>query len=109
MEPTLGGVTVIVAVDDNARPTTVAVMMSEPAQPISRYDAVATPPIVAAVAVNAARPLAAHGDEKLTLNGVLVGVPPTRIVTLTDVVPNADSIGVPIDNWPIDKFTAPSE
>ena len=93
----------------SARPVTLAVIVSVPAQPISRYDAVATPLMVATVDVKAALPFLAQGEVKLTLNGVVVATPPALTVTLTAVVPNADSWGVATVTVDSEILTAPVE
>jgi hypothetical protein len=87
MEPIAGAVTESVPVDETASPVSEAVIVSVLAQPLSRYVAVATPLMVVTGVVIVALPLEAHGDVKLTINGVVVATPPTDAVTLTLVVP----------------------
>lgn len=98
-----------VPVPVSASPVTVAVMISVPAQPMSRYDAVATPFTVATLGVRAALPLVAHGEVKLTLNGVGVATPLVFTVTLTAVVPKAESNGVAMVTCESVMFIAPVE
>src|SRR4051794_1687514 len=91
IDPGVG--TAILRVDDEvAKPLTDAVTVSFPPQPLSRYEAVATPPaLVATLVVRTALPLLAHGELKVTVCGDVTGVPALLTVTLTLVVPNADS------------------
>lgn len=79
------------AVCDVARPFSEAVMTSEPAQPLSRYEAVAIPFTVEALDVNTAVPLPEQVDEKVTVCGEVMGTPPLDTVTLRLVVPKAES------------------
>lgn len=85
-EPATGAATTMVA-DDDAMPDAVAVTVSLPAQPLSLYDAVATPLTVVVDAVMVALPLATHDDVKDTLCGAVTATPPLVTVTLTLVVP----------------------
>jgi hypothetical protein len=94
IEPIAGAVTVNVPVDDAERPVTEAVMVSTLAQPLSRYVVVATPLTVVTGVVMVALPLEIQGDVKFTVSGIEVTTPPTDAVTLTLVVPYAESTGV---------------
>jgi hypothetical protein len=98
----------MVPVEEMANPFTEAVMMSAPAQPMSLYEAVATPATVTTLGVNAALPFVAHGEVKLTVNGVLVGAPPTLTVTLTAAVPNADSVPAGMLTGVMETLAVPS-
>lgn len=94
IEPVAGGTTArLVAAD--VTPAAEAVMASVPAQPLSRYDAVATPATVVTPELSTALPLLAHADEKVTFCGVLTGTPLLNTATLTLVVPNAESGAAP--------------
>lgn len=46
--------------------------------------------MVEALAVNTALPALAHGEEKVTVCGVVIGTPELYTVTATLVVPNAE-------------------
>src|SRR3989338_7372692 len=90
IEPAVGAVMVKVAEED-AIPLTEAVIVSVPAQPLSRYEPVALPFTVTTLALNTALPLLAQGDENVTVCGVVTDIPPLLTVTATLVVPNAES------------------
>jgi hypothetical protein len=109
MEPTPEAPTLMVAEREIARPVRVAVTTSLAAQPISRYDAVATPLTVETGELNAALPLDAHGEVNVTVNGVEVATPPVSTATLTLVVPNAERLLVPRVIGERLMFTAPVE
>jgi hypothetical protein len=81
-EPALGGVTVKV-LEDEFPAEMLAVTVSKLPQPLSRYEPIATPPIVVTLELSTALPLAAQGEVKLTLSGEVVPV----IVTDTLVEP----------------------
>lgn len=68
-----------------------AVIMSVPAQPLSRYEPTATPFTVVTLAVSTALLLAAQLEVNVTTCGEVTGTPPLLTVTLTLVVPNAES------------------
>src|SRR3990172_2922965 len=71
-------------------------MTSIPAQPLSLYEPVATPPsTVATPALNAALPMPAQAEAKVTFCGVVTGTPPNDTVTAILVVPNAESGAAP--------------
>jgi hypothetical protein len=80
------------SVDDKvARPLTDAVTTSFAPQPLSLYEAVATPPApVVTVLVSTALLLPAQGEVKVTVCGAVTGMPLLLTVTLTLVVPNAE-------------------
>lgn len=86
----------IVAADVAEIPLRVALIVSRPEQPLSRYDAVATPFTVVTDAVKSAFPVAEHPELKLTDRGVVNNDPSLRTWTLTLVVPNAESEPLPI-------------
>ncbi len=66
IEPIDGAITVNDA-DEDTIPLTEAVTVSVPAQPLSRYDPVAVPFTVTALALSTALPLVAQGDVKVTV------------------------------------------
>ena len=65
IEPTVGGLTTKLVTAD-VMPATEAVIASVPAQPLSRYEPVATPATVATPVDNTALPLLAQGEENVT-------------------------------------------
>lgn len=96
--PTAGAVMVNTA-EEVARPVpTVAVIVSVPAQPLSWYEAIATPLTVAIPVLSVALPLLAQAEEKLTCCGVVAGTPKIDTVTLTLVVPFAERAAAPTPN-----------
>ena len=95
IEPVTGGATTKL-VEGDVTPAAEAVMTSVPAQPLSLYEPVATPPAaVATPVVNTALPMLAHAEEKVTFCGVVTGTPPTDTVTAILVVPKAESGAAP--------------
>ena len=65
IEPTVGGVTTRL-VEADVIPATEALIASVPAQPLSRYEPVATPATVATPVDNTALALLAQGEENVT-------------------------------------------
>lgn len=94
IEPVAGGVTTML-VEGDVTPAAEAVMTSVPAQPLSRYEPVATPATVDTPALNTALPTLAQAEENVTFCGVVTGTPPSDTVTAMLVVPNADSGAAP--------------
>lgn len=94
IDPVAGGVTTRL-VEPDVTPAAKAVITSVPAQPLSRYEPVATPFTVATPVLKTALPTLAHDEEKVTFCGVLTGTPLIDTVTAMLVVPNAESGAVP--------------
>lgn len=90
IEPVVGGMIVSGAEEEARPPLTEAVTVSVPAQPLSRYDPVATPFTVTTLP-KTALPLAEQPEEKVTVCGMVTATPPLDTVTLTLVVPKAES------------------
>lgn len=92
IEPTTGSAT-NKSVGADGTPAAVAVIVSFPAQPLSRYEPCATPDESVTPEVNTAAPLPAQPEEKVTDWGVVMatGGVPVETVTLMPIVPNADS------------------
>ena len=74
-------------VGGDAAPAAEAVMMSVAAQPLSRYEPVATPPAAVTAVLNTALPTLPQVEENVTVWGVVTGTPPTDMVTAMLVVP----------------------
>jgi hypothetical protein len=108
MEPVVGAMTVRVA-EEEVIPLTEAVIVSVPAQPLSRYEAVATPFTVVTLAVRTALPLLAQAEVKLIACGVVRGTPLLDTVTATLVVPKDESGFVPKAGVLMETDAAPTE
>jgi hypothetical protein len=96
--------------ETGGKPLTEALTRSAVPQPLSRYEPVATPPApVNTLAVRMALPPPAQGEEKFTVCGVVTGTPLLFTVTLTLVVPNAESGLVPKVKFVRVTLAAPRE
>jgi hypothetical protein len=105
IEPTVGAVTTRL-VEADVTPATEALIASVPAQPLSRYEPVATPATVATPVDNTALPLLAQAEKNVTFCGVVTGEPPLDTVTAMLVVPNADSGAAPTPSTGAETVTA---
>lgn len=109
IEPTTGAKTVRDA-EEEGPPLTEATTVSVPAQPLSRYEPVATPFTVTTLP-NTALPLVPQPELNVTVCGVVTFTPPLCTLTVMLVVPKAEREEAPTPKTGVVTVTeaAPTE